>query len=214
MNKVFLVFAAAFFLTTCGGSDPKDARAADTKTVKTEKADTSGLNKWGKDLVKEENCHPAIAKALQPYEAEYGQCSMNTYTDICGAENFQAGVKLIKESFDQEIQMVNPWGLACARTGDTRAALISGCMERFRQSEDVCGCAADKTIAAEDPPLAAVMSLTDNSDTPEALRRFPEYLGILGAKAAGGVDEGTMKRQMDVQKARQRHYGRIEACRG
>ncbi|GEM_PF-6272135 len=67
--------AASLLLTACGGSEP----AAPSQTAKNPTAAPSGkLNAWGRDLVKEEDCHPAVALALQPYEADYGQCQMKT----------------------------------------------------------------------------------------------------------------------------------------
>ncbi len=160
--------------------------------------------------MKEDGCHPDIALARQPYEADYGQCRMKTFEDVCGAGNFENGVALISMTFENDMEMVNPWGLACARAGNVENALTAGCMTRFNQSEETCRCAARKTIEIEEAPLPELLSYTDNSDMITAREKYPEYLGILGVDRAAELREDAAEKQDEFQAVFQRHYTRFQ----
>lgn len=201
---ILFLAIASLAIAACGGSEP-------AATTETPTASQSGkLNGWGRDLVNDDGCHPAVALALQPYEVDYGQCRMKTFDDVCGAGNFEKGVALIPELFERDAEQLNPWGWACARSGNIENALTAGCMSRFNQSEEACRCAAKKTIELEDAPLPELLSYTDNSDMISAKATYPEYLGILGVDSMSEVTEETARKQDEFQAVFQRHYTRFE----
>lgn len=203
---LFLAFAG-LALAACGASEPS---APATNAEKPAATQSGKLNGWGRSLVKEDGCHPDIALALQPYEVDYGQCRMKTFDDVCGAGTFEKGVALIPVLFERDAEMLNPWGWACARSGNVENALTAGCMSRTNQSEETCRCAAKKTIEIEKAPLPELLSYTDNSDMITAKATYPEYLGILGVDSMSEVTEETARKQDEFQAVFQRHYTRME----
>lgn len=204
---ILFMAIASFAVAACGGSEPSATSANSEAPAATQ---SGKLNSWGRSLVKEDGCHPDIALALQPYEVDYGQCRMKTFDDVCGAGNFEKGVALIPMTFDRDMEQVNPWGIACARSGNIENALTAGCMSRFNQSEEACRCAAKKTIELEKAPLPELLSYTDNSDMITAREKFPEYLGILGVDRASELREDAAEKQDEFQSVFQRHYTRFE----
>ncbi|MAK61169.1 MAG: hypothetical protein CMK09_09350 [Ponticaulis sp.] len=113
-------------------------------------------------------------------------------------------------TFEQDIEMANPWGIACARSGNIENALTAGCMSRFNQSEESCRCAARKTIEIESAPLPELLSYTDNADMITALEKYPDYLGVLGAKSPSDMTKERVEKQDEFQAVFQRHYTRFE----
>ena len=200
------LLSALLLLTACGGSE-----TSATNDTKAASSSASGLNAWGKSLVREDGCHPDIARAMQPFEADYGQCTMPTFEEVCGAGTFDAGVQLIAETFERDVEQVNPWGWACARSGNIENALTAGCMTRTRASEESCRCAARKTIASESAPIPELLSYTENQDMVTAKATYPDYLGVIGATTAADLTKENAEKQDQFMAAFTHHYERWEA---
>ncbi len=143
---VFAACLTMLLLNACGGSDT--AGAQDSPSAQTDDVRMSELNGFARSLVKEDGCDPRIAKAMAPFESDYGECKMNKLTDICGEENFDRGVALIPAVREYN-PGINPWLWACSRNNDVRTAMLATCRERYRQSDETCACAVDAFLAGE-----------------------------------------------------------------
>lgn len=186
-------------LGACGGGDTPDAKnsaAPQTGDVK-----TSDLNGYARALVKEDGCDPRIAKALAPFESEYGECTMNKLTDICGEENFDRGVALIPAVREQQPGL-NPWLWACSRNNDVRTAMFATCKERYRQSDETCGCVVDTFIASEsDGEMVEWFSIQQAFDARGAEGKYETWAGF-----------GPGSRMNDLTEIASRYSKQLDEC--
>ena len=167
---------ALVLLSACGGGDAPDAQ--DGAAPQASDVKTSDLNAYARDLVREDGCDPRIAKALAPFESEYGECTMNKLTDICGEENFDRGVALIPAVRDHDPGL-NPWLWACSRNNDVRTSMLATCQERFRQSDETCTCAVDAFLASEsDRELVEWFSIQQAFDARGAEGKYEGWAGF------------------------------------
>ena len=197
--QAFVAGIAISFLGACGGGDPGDADGSTTQAATSVK--TSDLNSYARSLVKEDGCDPRIAKALAPFESEYGECTMNKLTDICGEENFDRGVALIP-AVREANPGLNPWLWACSRNNDVRTAMYATCKERYRQSDETCDCAVDAFLASEsDSELVEWFSIQHAFDSRGAEGKYESWAGF-----------GPGSRITDLNKISGRYSKQLEQC--
>lgn len=139
-KTLFITCLSTSLLIACGEDNSPDA------TLQTSDASTGKLNAYAKALVHEEGCDPDIARAMAPYESDYGECRMPQFLDICGEQNKSDGIQLISEIRDEETAGLNPWLRACVRSQDLETSLNALCQARMRQTVEVCECVAQSTI--------------------------------------------------------------------
>ncbi|MEL7231389.1 MAG: hypothetical protein AAGJ85_02640 [Pseudomonadota bacterium] len=143
-KTLFITCLSASLLIACGEENSPDA------TLQTPDASAGKLNAYAKALVREEGCDPDIARAMAPYESDYGECRMPQFLDTCGAQNKSDGIQLISEIRDEGTEGLNPWLRACVRSQDVQTSLNALCQARMRQTDEVCSCVAEGTIRGID----------------------------------------------------------------
>lgn len=185
--------------------EPKQTQSADGTAVSSDSRTDGSLNHWARELVSEENCHPAIAKALSPNDAHYGECRMPTFVDLCGEKNFDKGVATISEIYDAEVAGRNPWIISCARSDDLRATLTALCETRMGLERDACGCVADATIAEEtDKDLLRWYAMNEAG---EVSWNDDQY-------AAWSAIGGPENRTDELYETRSLFFGQMDNCSG
>ncbi|WP_139792417.1 hypothetical protein [Henriciella litoralis] len=184
----------------CSDGAPSDGSATSAPASSGE-VKKSELNGFARSLVKEDGCDPRIAKAMAPFESDYGECTMNKLTDICGEENFDRGVALIPAVREQQPGL-NPWLWACSRNNDVRTAMFATCKERYRQSDETCDCAVDAFLASEsDSELVEWFSIQHAFDTRGAEGKYQNWVGY-----------GPESRMTDLSDISGRYSNKLEEC--
>lgn len=139
-----IAMTAMASLAACG----PEADVAGTSETSAASRSETGLSKWARELIEDENCDPDIARALAPHEAEYGECRMPTFVDICGGSNFEGGLALIDDIYESNQAGRNPWLMNCARRQNASISLQAFCRgPNMRQSAEVCECVSGRTVA-------------------------------------------------------------------
>lgn len=198
-RHLFAAMITVSMLGGCGGGDSTAAQEIGQESQSDVKV--SDLNKYARSLVKEDGCDPRIAKAMAPFESDYGECTMNKLTDICGEENFDRGVALIP-AVREHNPGLNPWLWACSRNNDVRTAMFATCKERYRQSDETCNCAVDAFLASEsDSELVEWFSIQHAFDARGAEGKYQSWAGY-GAKS----------RLTDLSDISSRYSKKLEGC--
>ncbi|WP_371195630.1 hypothetical protein [Glaciecola sp. SC05] len=193
---ILLIAIVTLTLSACFG----ESETVETTSAKSPVSE-SATSSFAKELIDEQGCDPRIANAMAPFDSDYGECDMPKFVEVCGADNFDAGVALIAEV--RELQSgLNPWVWSCARRMEPKVALVAACQYRMGQSQQVCECSVNASYESDDDKqMLEWLAFTEANDPHSKLGKFKEWSSF--------SENG---RWEELTEVRARHYDRIEKC--